>query len=123
MKKKNQAVCPGCSRHCAADVVRCKRGRVYFEKLEEKKRSGHPVKNKEHCGSHGCKWKKLVAKGGALRTLLQTGKDIKKALCHGEITEAQLTARLNAEEWAQLTDLLSRLGAELKLQKKNSGGE
>ncbi len=123
MKKKNQAVCPGCSRHCTADAVRCKRGRAYFEKLEEKKRSDHPVKGKEHCSRHGCKWKELVEKGGALWTLLSAGKEIKKALCHGEITEAQLTESLNAEEWAQLTGLLGRLSAELKERKKNSGGK
>lgn len=115
MKVKKQPVCPGCSRHCTRDAVRCKRGRVYFEKLEQEAASVPPcaVKQKPRC-----KWEKLVEPQGTLWQLLNAGRQVKRALRSGRTTEAGLTARLTEAERQQLAESLARLNAILSESEK-----
>ena len=53
--------CPGCSRHCSADNLKCRRGRAYFEKkiAEEKAQDGPKYK-----------WERYVTQGSAVKELL-----------------------------------------------------
>ena len=113
MKKQKQAVCPGCSRHCAADAIRCKRGRAYFDKLREKHPEALMPQQTALRRKHKKPWEKLVEEGGAVWTLLAVGREIKKALRSGRISERQLTEALSEAELFQLTEFLSRLNARL----------
>jgi len=114
MKKHKQTVCPGCSRHCTKDSIRCKRGRAYFAKLEEQIKSAEPVRECRR------KWMKSVSENGVLWNLLMTGRNIKKALRSEEIAELQLTGALTAEEITQLTSALQKLQSALDKHKKPS---
>lgn len=112
MKKQKQAVCPGCSRHCTADAVRCKRGRTYFAKLAENA-AGQPCVQRP-AAHHRHKWEKHVSEGGAMWHLLSTGRKIKKALYHGKITENGLVETLTAAEQVQLVAILRKLNGCLE---------
>lgn len=105
--KQNPSVCPGCSRHCPKDGLRCKRGRAYFEKTEkaEKKKAEASVPGRR-------KWEKLVGEGSALRPLFLFSRQAKKAL-RGGLSEASLLAPLSADEQQQLARLLARLNDAL----------
>lgn len=106
MKKKNENVCPGCSRHCPANAVRCKRGRAYFAERE----AAGPEKRPH--GKH--KWEKRVSEGGLLWQLICFSRSAKKALCGKEIAEAQLLDALSEPERNQLWEILEKLGGRLK---------
>ena len=109
MKKTNKPVCPGCSRHCAADALRCKRGRAYFEKLERKTQASPSPEKAGECKKHICKWERLVSEEGVMRTLFTASRALKRSLKSGEYTETQLTDRLTPEETHQLELLLNKL--------------
>ena len=121
MKKTKKPVCPGCSRHCAADALRCKRGRAYFEKLERKAQESALPKKAGECKKHSCKWERLVSESGVLRTLFTVSRALKRSLKSGECTEAQLTDRLTQEEAHQLELLLNKLSGAP--EKVNLSGE
>ena len=103
MKKQKQTVCPGCSRHCTENSVRCKKGRAYFAGLSEKAAKGR----------HRCKWEKSVEAGGVLWKLLSSARRIKRALREEAIEEARLMEALSETERTQLTDILARLEEKL----------
>lgn len=113
MKKQKPDVCPGCSKHCAADSVRCKYGRSYFAKREsappEDRRPAHL-----HSKKHSLKWEKHVSSQGAVWQLLWTSRAVKKALRGGEISESQLLAALTEPEQQQLCAALDKMNAQLK---------
>ena len=92
--------CPGCSKHCPMGAPRCKYGRAYFEKQAAKQTEQSAKK---------CKWKTRVTPDSALWQLLSVSRRLKKALCHGEITEARLLSALDAQEQQALSVLLNRL--------------
>ncbi|MBQ2956474.1 MAG: hypothetical protein IJE08_08425 [Clostridia bacterium] len=121
MKKTKKPVCPGCSRHCAADALRCKRGRAYFEKLERKAQESALPKKAGECKKHACKWERLVSESGVVRTLFTVSRALKRNLKSGECTEAQLTGKLSPEEAHQLELLLNKL--QSIPQKENFSGE
>jgi len=101
MEKNKAGVCPGCSRHCTADSVRCKRGRQYFEGLSKDKTSPD-AKHKNY------KWEKYVAEDSPLRTLLLTGRRVRKAL-RGGVPEERLLQYMSEEERTQLEKLLEKI--------------
>ena len=106
VKKNNPNVCPGCSRHCTADSVRCKRGQRYFAGLRAAE-APSVLKVKKH------KWEQYVADDSPLRPLLLTGRSVKKAL-RDEVPEEQLLQALTIEERAQLKELLNKIGSTLE---------
>lgn len=113
MKKTKQAVCPGCSRHCTADKVRCKHGRAYFAKL-----SDHNAKEGKHprtglCRKHKHKWERDVEQGGMLWHMLSISRRIKKALHKGDIAESQLLNALSESEKTQLAEILRKMNGLL----------
>ena len=109
MKKSDVPTCPGCSRHCPACSVRCKYGRIYFQK--------HPPEAVD--GTKKRKWERHVAEGGLMWSLLTNGKKLKKALCRQKLTEAGLMSLLSDEEQSALFSALHKLGtaAEAALKK------
>ena len=117
MKKQKQTVCPGCSRHCTENSIRCKKGRAYFAGLSEKAAKGR----------HGCKWEKSVEEGGVLWKLLFSARRIKRALREEAIGEAGLLEALSETERTQLTAILARLEEQLDKREKqpdsNRSGE
>lgn len=112
MKKQEQAVCPGCSRHCTADAIRCKRGRAYFSKLRENAPDAQFSQQTEPHRKH--KWERNVAQNGVMWQLFSISRRIKKALHHGEISEAQLLSALNESEKVQLSEILRKLNGCLE---------
>ena len=103
--KNAKAHCPGCSRHCPMNAVRCKYGQKYFEKHGEEVHHACKAK-KDHP-----KWMKHVAENSLVFTFLTTGKRVKKALCHQKISETALLNVLTAEEKETLSNLLHKLNA------------
>lgn len=102
MKNEHMPVCPGCSRHCPANAVRCKYGRAYFTK--------HPPAEAACSGKQkGHKWKAFVEKNGLLWNYLLSAKEIKKALCHQKATEAALLSLLTEEEKRSLGSIAEKL--------------
>ena len=102
MKNEHMPVCPGCSRHCPANAVRCKYGRAYFTK--------HPPAEAACSGKpKGHKWKAFVEKDGVLLNYLISGKKIKKALCHQKVSEAALLSLLTEEEKHVLSAITQKL--------------
>jgi len=102
MKSLNMPVCPGCSRHCPANAVRCKYGRTYFAKHP-------PAETACSAKQKGCKWKAIVKKDSLLWNYLISTKKIKKALCHQKITEAAFLALLTEEEQRSLGIITEKL--------------
>lgn len=96
MSKHKENRCPGCSKHCPCGAVKCKYGRKYF---------------KQHGQRPARKWESYVSAGGAAWQLLETARQMKKALKKGAAEEAVLGA-LNEQERAQLCALLGRLCAQ-----------
>lgn len=107
MKQNQKAVCPGCSRHCSMDNVRCKYGQKYFEKTCAQQAAAS-AGEKDKRGRRR-KWEKHVEAGGTGWKLLWTAGCFKRALRSGKLTEAQMISGLNDEERAQLGLLLDRI--------------
>ena len=102
-----QGVCPGCSRHCRMDDVRCKYGRKYFEK----KRKGHAKADDEDVGENKKlrKWEKHVQRGGLIWRFLWVASLSKRALRKKQIAEERLLTALTEAEQEQLHRLLKKL--------------
>jgi len=108
MKKQNPNVCPGCSRSCAADAVRCKRGRKYFAELSAAVSAPPIIRDgKKH------KWERLASEDGLLRQLLITARTLKHLL-RGGVSEDRLLATLSDEERGQLAEILSKLSRDIQ---------
>jgi len=107
MKTREQGVCPGCSRHCTAENVRCKRGCAYFAKLEKDAHTGNKAKQKHPEKKR--KWEKDVAAGGLIWHLLSVSGGAKKALRRGYIREEQLLESLSEADREQLRCILKKL--------------
>lgn len=114
MKKTNQNVCPGCSRHCSADCVRCKRGRAYFAKQAARESENNFVKMESPKKKHHHKWERNIAEGGPIWRMLWMSKKIKKALRHGEISEERLLEALSERERDQLSEAMDKMSFHLK---------
>lgn len=114
MKESKTNVCPGCSRHCTAETVKCKYGRNYFAKQDV-----GLLKVKERKKKHECKWKKMVSEDGVVRELIITSIGIKKAIRSGMITEKQIMEMLNDAEQAQLASILRNLNAKMKKREES----
>lgn len=104
MAEQNKARCPGCSRHCSAENIRCGYGRKYFDKLArktetEKKRS---------------KWEKHVVSGGLLWQFLHAGRQSKRLLKRRKLGEQEWLLLLTAPERAQLEMLLQKISKGLE---------
>ena len=104
MAKQKKAVCPGCSRHCTQDCVRCKYGRRYFEKTSAKE-----TEKKNEPKERRRKWERYVQKGSLLWKLLFAGMQCKHALKKKGLTEQMILRTLNEEEQSQLNALLDKI--------------
>lgn len=91
--------CPGCSKHCCEDAPRCKYGRNYFAKQQEKKQEPKTQ----------FKWEANVIQGGLIWKLLYVNRKVKKAVCRGVISENSLMAALSTQEQAVLYEALEKL--------------
>lgn len=111
MGKKD--VCPGCSRHCPLDHVRCKYGRKYVEKRGKEQEAAQSADEKSSRKT-GRKWEKHVTQGGTAWKLLLTARTLKRALRKEQITEAQLLGSLTPQDLAALDALLDHLNAAIK---------
>ena len=107
MPKRPKDVCPGCSRHCPMESVRCKYGRKYFGKMAEAV-SAQPSEDSPHY-----KWEKHVAQGGLAWKLLWVSSRSKKALRRKDLTEQALLSVLDETEQAQLEALLDKISGNL----------
>ena len=105
MAKGCKDVCPGCSRHCSLDHVRCKYGQKYVEKIRKAEADGHPATEDKH----HYKWEKYVAQGSLAWKLLWVSSRSKKALRRKKLTEQQLLNVLDEAEQAQLDALLDKI--------------
>ena len=105
MAKGCKDVCPGCSRHCSLDHVRCKYGQKYVEKIRKAEADGHPATEDKH----HYKWEKYVAQGRLAWKLLWVSSRRKKALRRKKLTEQQLLNVLDEAEQAQLDALLDKI--------------
>lgn len=109
-----QDVCPGCSRHCPLDHVRCKYGQKYIEK-QRRALEGAPGNQKQDSKKmRRRKWEKYAAKGSASWTLFETSSRLKRALRKETITERQIHLALSDEEQAQLRALLAKISGILE---------
>ena len=101
--------CPGCSRHCSADNLKCRRGRAYFEKkiAEEKAQDGPKYK-----------WERYVTQGSAVKELLTAAAMVKKALKAGWVKEEEILNALNEEEREQLAGLMKKVSGIKEIQGK-----
>ena len=115
MKKDQIPVCPGCSKHCPLSAPRCKYGRNYAGKIQLNPDQAPDTRKKGKL-----RWKALLARDGVIRQLLTTGKQIKKALRHGCITEAQLLDLLSVPEQEALLTMLARLHQAAKTKPKKN---
>lgn len=113
MKKPKQAVCPGCSRHCTADKVRCKHGRAYFAKLIDHNAEENSDLQTGLRRKHKHKWERDVEQGGVLWHMLCIGRRIKRALRRREITEPQLLNALSESEKTQFLEILRKMNGTL----------
>lgn len=105
MAKRRQDVCPGCSRHCSLNHVRCKYGQKYIEKIRTPDADSHQTPE----DNHHYKWEKYVAQGGLAWKLLWVSSRSKKALRRKKRTEQALLDALDEGEQAQLDALLEKL--------------
>ena len=103
MKKDISGVCPGCSRHCSRDILKCKYGREYFAKLDKKQNKQDTKQDRSY------KWEAYTEKGGLAWLLLLICRNIKKALRSHAMTEAEIFAPLSHEEKAELAHLVQKL--------------
>lgn len=103
MGTKNGPECPGCSRHCPLDHVRCKYGQKYIDKLKNAQEEAIPFKKHKH------KWEKHVHREGLIWNFLQASRSVKRALRRKTANEAQLLAALTSEERAQLNTLIAKI--------------
>lgn len=108
MAKGQKNVCPGCSRHCSLEQVRCKYGRNYVEKMKQADAGHYEQENIRHY-----KWEKFVARGGPVWKLLWVGSRSKKALRRKSLTEQALLSVLDDAEQAQLETLLDKISGML----------
>lgn len=109
MGKQTTGTCPGCSRHCPLDHVRCKYGLRYIEKLQSKQEAAdNSARDRRR---H--KWEKHVCRGSALWHLLVCAGRAKRALRKKRITEAQALSALSPNEQDQLIALLGRIAAAI----------
>ena len=99
--------CPGCSKHCCENAPRCKYGRAYFAKQQQKKEEPKPK----------FKWEANVIHGGLIWKLLHVNRKVKKAVCKGLISENRLMSALNAEEQTVLYAALEKLEKVLPTKK------
>ena len=100
MKKDISGVCPGCSRHCSRDALKCKYGHEHFEKLQKKEQA-----KKEH----RYKWESYTEKDGLAWILFLVCRNIKKALRSKSMTEDEIFAPLSQEEKNELANLVHKL--------------
>ena len=105
MAKGRKDVCPGCSKHCSMNHVRCKYGQKYVEKIREADADRHQAPEDKH----HYKWEKYVAQGGLAWKLLWVSSRGKKALRRKKLTEQQLLSALDEAELAQLNALLDKI--------------
>lgn len=104
MSKQKNAVCPGCSRHCRWDCVRCKYGQRYFEKEKLAE-----IKHDSDVQGHRKKWEKYVQRGGTLWKFLMVSARCKRALRKEGLTEQMMLRALDQDEQMQLNMLLEKL--------------
>jgi len=104
LKKQKQDVCPGCSRHCTQDCVRCKCGRAYFAGRSS---SGTPAP--QEAPRKKRKWEKYAAEGGLVWRLIIAALRAKKALRREQIAEAQIMDVLDEQEKTLLDQILKKL--------------
>ena len=107
MGKSKPNTCPGCSRHCSLDHVRCKYGQKYLEKMKKAQADNHSAQKAAE--THRYKWEKHVKAAGSAWKLLYCGSRLKRALRKKTLTEEQLFSVLSDEERTQLDALLSKL--------------
>ena len=98
MKKEN--VCPGCGRHCPLNQPRCKYGRAYQQKMEKKKA--------DHSEKH-YKWEKYTEKCGLAWKFFLAGRNMKKSLRNGMMTEDKIWEKLSREEMETLEKILIKI--------------
>ena len=111
MKKQNIDVCPGCSRHCTRNEIRCKRGRAYFAEHSEAESKEIPMRRDSH-KKH--KWEKHVCIGGLFWQLIFVSRKVKKALRREKIAEEQLMSVLDDQDRLQLSRILKKLDERIK---------
>ena len=105
MAKGRKDVCPGCSRHCSLDHVRCQYGRKYVEEIRKAEEENHQPPEE----AHRFKWEKYVAQGGLAWKMLWVSSRSKKALRRKERSEQQLMSALDEDERAQLNAMLDKI--------------
>ena len=101
--------CPGCSRHCRLDHVRCKYGQKYVEKIQNAQARKAAGGEKTDAKKHAYKWEKYVLQGGLAWKLLWAARCSKRALRRSKMTEQTLLSVLDETEQAQLGALLDKL--------------
>ena len=101
--------CPGCSKHCCENAPRCKYGRSYFAKQQEKQEEKTKVKYK---------WERKVTNGGLIWRLLSVNRRVKKAVCREDISEEELLCVLTDGEQEALYAILSKLEKTLHFEKR-----
>lgn len=106
MKENKCGRCPGCGRHCRRDNLHCKKGIAYFDKLEGKK--------PDH------KWEPGLDPDGLAHRFIETGRDVKKRIAKGKISQADFLAALSASEQMTLDEILNSLRP--LTEKKHKGG-
>ena len=99
MGKRKEDVCPGCSRHCPLDHVRCKYGQKYLEKQQKKDRTEKRRR----------RWEKYAAEGSPVWTLLDTASRLKRSVRKETISVQQIHLVLSGEEQTQLCALLEKI--------------
>lgn len=99
---KNEVVnrCPGCSRRCPMQSVRCKYGRKYFASLAEAENEKPKYE-----------WEKYVSRDGLAHRLLLVTRKTRKALCKGSISEADLISAFSEGERIVLKSILAKMAA------------
>ena len=110
MKKHKEDVCPGCSRHCTRNEIRCKRGRAYFAEHGADGLKVHPADEKRKKR----KWEKYVDEGGLVWRMLFVSLRAKKALRRGKIDEAKLISVLDEQDRVQLDRILKKLDGKIQ---------
>jgi len=109
MKENKCDRCPCCGRHCRRDNLHCKHGIIYFDKLESKK----------NAASH--KWEETLDPNGLAHRFIETGRDVKKRIAKGKISEETFLAALSASEQLTLDEILTSLRP--LTQKSNKGDQ
>ena len=101
--------CPGCSRHCRLDHVRCKYGQKYLEKVQNAHEKKAAYDENKDAKKQRYKWEKYVLQGGLGWKLLWTAGCSKRALRSGRMTEQELLGALTESEQEQLSILLEKI--------------